>query len=395
MSARARRSIRGMLSLRGWALAVIAFAACRQSGGARSADGDSGSTGLAAAVEAGAEPADSSEPLTAVAVSIGVSAACALTASGSVLCWGCNQNGVLANDSLVSSAVPVPIAGLTGHPTSVAVGANSACAVTTGGEVECWGDMAAASDGGSSALVVAVSGFAGGVTAVSVGDGTACGLTTSGQVACWGVQLGGHAAIATPSAVAGLPGRVTSVSVGFDSACAVTAQGAVFCWGANDFGQLGNGSTEASTTPVPVTGLASGVTAVSVGQQSACAIAAGGQVECWGAIMQGVVSPTASVPVPVAGLTSGVTSVSIGTQSACAVRAGSVESWGHDTQDGIVPTYPPAVVPGLGGGAVSVSVGAAAACAIAAGGSVVCWGAAQCGSLGNIAYTSVPIAVPR
>jgi alpha-tubulin suppressor-like RCC1 family protein len=392
--ARRRRARPPALSWRWRVLVVVAFPACSDRG-AELGGNDSGVIGDGP-VEKGAqrEPGEHVEPLTAVAVSIGASAACALTAAGAVVCWGCNQNGVLGNDSLVSSAVPVPIGGLSSSPISLSVGTNSACAASASGEVECWGDIVAASDGGSSALTMTIAGFSGAVIAVSVGDGSACGLTASGEVECWGVQLGGYSYLATPSPVAGLPSGVTSVSVGFDSACAVTAGGGVECWGGNDFGQLGNDSTAASAAPVPVTGLESGVEAISVGQQSACALTTGGQIECWGALMQNIGGATATIPQAVSGLASGVTAVSVGTQSACALRAGSVESWGNDTRDGVVPTYPPVTVPDLGSAAIAVSVGAASACAIADGGGVVCWGAAQCESLGEAAYSAVPIPVP-
>jgi alpha-tubulin suppressor-like RCC1 family protein len=70
-----------------------------------------------------------------------------------------------------------------------------------------------------------------------------------------------------------------------EHACVLTAASGVACWGRNDEGQLGNGSAGAafrSGTPVPVTGLSSGVVAVVTGYNHACALTTGGAVKCWG-----------------------------------------------------------------------------------------------------------------
>ena len=103
-------------------------------------------------------------------------------------------------------------------------------------------------------------------------------------VQCWGTN--GFGQNLTPAAVTGLASGVTSVSggtapAGGDSACAVMG-GAVQCWGNNGAGQLGNGTTTSSAVPVPVSTLTSGVTSVSVGFGTACALTSGGSVWCWG-----------------------------------------------------------------------------------------------------------------
>ena len=46
----------------------------------------------------------------------------------------------------------------------------------------------------------------------------------------------------------------TVLSAGEDHTCMLKSNGVAYCWGDNSVGQLGNGSTEASLTPVKVSG---------------------------------------------------------------------------------------------------------------------------------------------
>jgi alpha-tubulin suppressor-like RCC1 family protein len=176
-----------------------------------------------------------------------------------------------------------------------------------------------------------------------------------------------------------------TISTGDGFSCAINHAGAVYCTGSNEFGQLGNGGGASSATPVQVTGIASGATAISSGQNLTCAIVSGA-AKCWG--------ESSNTPVQVSGLTSGVTAIDAGAGFACAVVSGAAKCWGAngDGQLGngtTTPSATPVQVTGLTSGVTAVAAGASFACAVVSG-AAKCWGWGEEGRLGNGGTTNSP-----
>jgi alpha-tubulin suppressor-like RCC1 family protein len=297
---------------------------------------------------------------------------------------------------------------------AVSAGQSYACALLTGGTVQCWGDDSYGELGNGSTSTspvptpVAVGGLSG-VTAISAAYHHTCALLAGGTVACWGDdsegQLGNGSTslnpIPTPVAVSGLSG-VAAIAVGFTHTCALLTGGTVQCWGDNTFGQLGNGSTTNSSLPVTVSGL-SGVKAVSAGFYFTCALLTGGTVQCWGDDEGGSIgngSTTTSVPTPVAvsGL-SNVTAISAGATHACALLTGGmVQCWGTNAYGQLgngstTNSSVPVTVSGLSG-ATAISSDDNHGCAVLTGGTVACWGDNQHGELGNGTTSALPVSTP-
>src|SRR5699024_380485 len=67
-----------------------------------------------------------------------VAVGCALTTDGDVYCWGSNSNGKLGNNSTTSSSTPVKVNKLS-NVRSIAVGSAHACAIDDNWEAHCWG----------------------------------------------------------------------------------------------------------------------------------------------------------------------------------------------------------------------------------------------------------------
>ena len=312
---------------------------------------------------------------------------------------------------------------------AIAAGRNHTCAILSStGAARCWGNNSYGGLGDGSRTAsntpVQVSGLGSGVTAISAGDKYTCALH-SGAAKCWGDndigKLGNGSTTRSliPVDVTGLGSGVTAISAGiFWHTCAIH-NGAAKCWGRNHVGQLGDGSTDNSNLPVQVTGLTSGVTAVSAGSIHTCAVH-NGAAKCWGYNFYGRLgddsTDNSNLPVDVTGLHSGVTAISAGQFHTCALHNGAAKCWGRnrygelgdgtETIDYDDPDTPgdervdngrltPGQVTGLTSGVTAISAGWSYNCALH-NGAAKCWGFDGEGQLGDgisITGHNVPIQV--
>jgi hypothetical protein len=172
-----------------------------------------------------------------------------LRSDGTVWAWGSNSNGQLGNGATTDSHIPVPVSGASGllNVIGVAAGYNHAVALVNGGVIWVWGSN---SNG-------------------QLGNGT----TTDSSIP---VQVGGLANIMTVAA-----GNAFTVALRNDA-----LSSSVWAWGGNNNGQLGNGTTTGSFTPVLVSGI-SGVEAVAAGYFDSVALKIDSTVWTWGSNSNG------------------------------------------------------------------------------------------------------------
>ncbi len=260
------------------------------------------------------------------AFDVGSEHGCAVITGGAVKCLGRNDYGQLGDGSTDDSYLAMLNVSGISDASSVATGRSHSCALRAGGTVACWGHNGDRQLGDgttdNSANPVTVDGVSN-ATQIAAGRDSTCARIADGTVFCWGYGLSG------PSEVTGIS-TATQVTVGRDFACALLADHTVDCWGGNGDHQLGDGTTNDSSTPVVVGGL-SDATAVDAGDGWACALVDGGSVRCWGGFME-MIRPSGSTDptLPVAGIT-GATDITVGEVNACvALTDGTASCWGYE-----------------------------------------------------------------
>lgn len=332
---------------------------------------------------------------------------CALTSGGGVRCWGFNHDGQLGEGKGADHSTPVDVVGLTGGAKAIASGWRHSCAMTSVGGVQCWGNNHDGQVGDGTEVdrksPQDVVGLLTRVTMIAAGERHTCAITTAGGVKCWGNNHDGQLGDGTrkdkvtPVDVTGLTSGVTALAAGWRHTCVLTTAGGVKCWGNNHDGQLGAGTETDSLTPADVVGLTGGVTAIAARWRHTCALTGAGGVKCWGNNHDGQLGDGTrtdkTMPIDVTGLTGGVKAIAVGWRHGCALMmAGDVKCWGsnHEGQlgDGTgADRKSPVDVGGIPKGITAITAGGQHTCALAQG-AISCWGENEDGQLGDGTFKS-------
>jgi alpha-tubulin suppressor-like RCC1 family protein len=209
----------------------------------------------------------------------------ALTAAGDVWAWGDDGSGQLGDDPAVAdSNTPVPVIGLPSAPIAVAAHGDASYAILADGAVWGWG-----SDGQNPAKTTAAAvPFVTPIVAVGGGRDHNFGMEAGGALHAWGANQNGQLGLgsvgsgqATPTPVSTITG-VTDATGGSFHTLALRSNGTVWSWGRNLYGELGDPSASPiRSQPAEIAGL-SQIQAVGAGLLHSLAVSLNGEVWAWG-----------------------------------------------------------------------------------------------------------------
>jgi len=246
------------------------------------------------------------------AVAAGYGHTVALKEDGTVWAWGRNNKGQLGDGSTMERHTPVQVVGsrgmgfLTGV-TAIAAHYLNTVALKDDGTVWTWGnnDYGQLGDNTRTSSYTPVqvvgpggTGFLTDVTAIAAGYGHMVALKDDGTVWAWGDN--GYGVLGdgttdpsyTPVQVLGPEGvgvltGMTAIAAGSIHTVTLKDDGTVWAWGYNYKGQLGDGTTDPSYTPVQVlgpegVGVLTGMTAIAAGWYHTVALKEDRTVWAWG-----------------------------------------------------------------------------------------------------------------
>ncbi|CAN0129916.1 unnamed protein product [Pylaiella littoralis] len=233
-------------------------------------------------------------------------------------CWGANNWGQLGRednttnvgddpDELGDNLVGVAVGGIVSE---MALGGEHTCMLLDSGDVVCFGH----NDKGQLGLGDTVNrgqtvgsvgetvSFGTDLTAVAITSGCehTCGLLDDGSVKCFGYNNFGQLGQGTTDDMGDddgemgddlttvpLSGTVAGIAAGCDFTCALMEDGSVMCWGRNNWGQLGTGDSDdrldgSNLELVAVDLNGSVAVEIAAGEGHTCARLEDASIKCWG-----------------------------------------------------------------------------------------------------------------
>ena len=251
----------------------------------------------------------------------------ALDSEGKVYTWGVNNNGFLGDGTSENRDNPVCISDIDNHPfngkniASIFIYTNNVIAIDDEGKVYTWGnnDYGELGDGSnvSKSIPICISDLENELKGKKITDiyyvylnlmgsgSTIIALDSNGKVYAWGDNSFGQIGDGTgegygdynnkPICISDLNNslknkKIVQMNIQNSTIIALDDEGKIYTWGGNSHGQLGNGTNEASDTPICISDLSNSLNGEKIVNIELCGYKASnvivldeeGKVHTWG-----------------------------------------------------------------------------------------------------------------
>ncbi|MGM9641177.1 MAG: S-layer homology domain-containing protein, partial [Faecousia sp.] len=218
-------------------------------------------------------------------IAVGYEHTAAITTNGDLYVWGFNHFGQVGNETTTDQEIPVKVLS---NVSSVSLGSYLSAAITTDGSLYVWGDnfYGKVGNGTMDDQKVPIKVLSN-VSSVALGFFHSAAVTTDGSLYVWGDnssgQVGNGAVADQKVSPVKQPVKIldsiSSITLGAEHSAAITEDRSLYTWGDNNYGQVGNGTTEDRNTPAK---MLSNVSSISFGNFHSAAITSDGSLYVWG-----------------------------------------------------------------------------------------------------------------
>lgn len=283
-----------------------------------------------------------------VAIDAGFDHSLALRSDGRVYAWGSNEHGQLGDGTRDVQKTPTLVPGLT-YVTAIGAGGDFSLAIRSDGSVWQWGARIRDMDPSPLPdLLIPTQVATTNASGASLGAGAAHRLVLSNEgIVGWGDNTRGQLSDGTtthtwsPVVFQNQWGSARQAEGGFGHTVLRLSDGTLRAIGRNDSGQLGDGSTVESHALAAVPGITD-VAEIAVGAMHTVARTEDGKVWTWGDGSSGQIGNgvTTGSKVPVAlSAPTGVTAIGAGDRSTFAINASGVWFWGGSPPGAVLTPF--------------------------------------------------------
>ena len=216
---------------------------------------------------------------------------------GSVWSWGCNNVGALGDGNTTNKSSPVSLSGGFTDWCAICNGASNGFGVKRNGTIWSWGNGANGRLGTNNVTAscspVSIAGGFNDWCDISAKGYHTVAIKDNGTIWSWGENVGGKLGDGTtvnkssPVSVVGGFADWQKISASIVSTGGIRSNGTIWTWGCNNSGQLGNGTTVNRCSPVSLVGGFADWSQISMGVSHSMAIRSNGTLWSWGAGVNG------------------------------------------------------------------------------------------------------------